>query len=102
LTARSLGAGSAAVTPCDANGFTIAYSTSHGNVSGVTVGGIQEPQCAGGKLSATLVDASGASIGGGGPVTIPNGSDPASVAVATSPQPAAGSVQGHRITIVGP
>lgn len=102
LIPGSLGSGSAAVLPCDTDGFTISYTTSQGNVTSATVGGIKEPECAGGALVLTLVDSSGAAIASGGPVTVPSAADPGSVAVSLSPQPGAGSVAGFRVTIAGP
>lgn len=102
LTQSSVGSTSANVNACDPDGFTIAYTTSRGNVTQATIGGIKEPACAGGSLSLTLTDASGASIGSGNAVTVPAMSDPGSVAVPLTVQPYAGNVAGFRVVIVGP
>ncbi len=98
----SVGANAATVPPCDPDGFTISYSTSAGNVTQATIGGIKEPDCAGGALSLTLTDSSGAQIGAGGPVTVPSMADPGSLAVPLATQPYAGNVAGFRVVIVGP
>jgi hypothetical protein len=102
LTQSSVGSTSGNVNACDTDGFSIAYTTSRGNVAQATIGGIKEPACAGGSLSLTLTDASGASIGSGNAVTVPAMSDPGSVAVPLTVQPYAGNVAGFRVVIVGP
>jgi hypothetical protein len=102
LTPSSVGSTSGNVNPCDTDGFTITYTTSRGNVTQATIGGIKEPACAGGSLSLALTDASGASIGSGGPVTVPTTSDPGSVSVPLAVQPYAGNVAGFQVVIVGP
>jgi hypothetical protein len=71
-------------------------------VTQATIGGIKEPNCAGGSLSLSLTDSGGASIGSGGPVTVPNTADPGSVDVPLSTQPFAGDVAGFQVVIVGP
>jgi len=102
LSSSGVGVGGAAVDPCDTDGFTIAYTTSAGAVTDVTIGGIAEPGCAGGGLSVTLTDASGTAIGGGGPVAVPSMADPGSVVVPIAGAPYAGDVAGFRAVIVGP
>jgi hypothetical protein len=102
VTQSSVGNGGASVVACDTDGFTISYTTSAGNVTQATIGGIKEPNCAGGSLSLTLTDSGGASIGSGSPVTVPSMADPGSVAVPLSVQPFAGNVAGFRVVIVGP
>lgn len=102
LTQSSVGSTSGSVNACDPDGFTIAYTTSRGNVTQATIGGIKEPACAGGSLSLTLTDPGGSSIGNGGPVTVPSLSDPGSMAVPLTVQPYAGNVAGFRVVIVGP
>lgn len=101
LSAGTVGGGAAAVAPCDPDGFTIAYTTSGGNVTAVTVGGVKEPGCAGGRLAVALVSASGAAVGSGTAV-VPSGADPGSVGVSISPSPSASAVAGYRVTISGP
>jgi len=102
LAVSTIGAGSAAVAQCDPDGFTISYTTSAGNVTQATVGGIKEPTCAGGSLQLALTDSTGASIGGGGPATVPAMADPGTLTVALSPRPYAGAVAGYRVVIMGP
>lgn len=102
LVVSTVGAGSATVAHCDPDGFTISYTTSAGNVTKATVGGIKEPTCAGGSLQLTLTDSSGASIAGGGPATVPAMADPGALTVSLSPQPYAGAVAGYRVVITGP
>ncbi len=96
LDAESLGAGNAAVTACDADGFSPSYTTVAGNVTTVTVGGI-DAACVGGQLSVTLTDG-GFGIGSGGPVSVSG----ASVAVPLSPQPDGELVDGIHVVIGGP
>jgi hypothetical protein len=101
LSPGTLGGGAAAVAPCDPDGFTIAYTTSRGNVTAVTVGGIKEPGCAGGTLAVALVSSSGAAVGTGTAV-VPSAADPASVGAPVSPSPSASAIAGYRVTISGP
>lgn len=99
LGTRTVGNGAAAVPACDTDGFTIAYTTSRGSVTSVTIGGIQQPACTGGSLSVDLVDSGGASIGSGGPLTVTSAT---SLAVTITGAPAAGSVARFGATITGP
>ena len=104
LTARNLGADGAVVAACDTNGFTVSYTTSGGNVTAVVVGGIAGPGCEGGLLSLTLANASGTSIGAGGPQTISTdgGTADNSVTVSLSPTPAASLVAAVHVVVTGP
>ena len=99
-----IGTGDATVVPCDTNGFTLSYTTSHGNLTAVTVGGIADPACEGGSLAVTVTGSAGASITAGGPQTIPADGDSAdnAVTVSTSPQPSATQVAGYHVSITGP
>lgn len=103
LADGGLGAGAAAVGSCDA-GFSIAYTTSGGDVTAVTVGDIADPACEGGRLSVTVVDAGGVGIAGGGPVTIPADGDasPNAVVVPVSGAPAAEAAANVKLLLVGP
>lgn len=103
LSPRGLGAGTAAVAACDTNGFTVAYTLASGSVTATTIGGIADPGCEGGQLRVTVANAS-ASIGSGGPVTVPVDADTVdtSVTVALTPQPAAAQVTRIHASIVGP
>jgi hypothetical protein len=102
--AQAIGAGAAAVDPCDTDGFTATYTTSGGNVTHVTIGGIADPGCEGGSLRVTLTDADGASLASSGPATIATDADtsPNSLQLAVSPQPAAGGVGKAHVSISGP
>jgi hypothetical protein len=104
LAPGAAGAGDAPVLRCDADGFTVGYTTSRGQVVAVTVGGIADPACEGGVLRATVTDAGGAGIASGGPQVVPADGDTLddSVTLATSPQPAAGLVAGIGIVVEGP
>lgn len=66
----AVGAGSAAVAPCDADGFGAAYTISGGGITAVTVTGIADPDCEGAVVRVAIVDASGAAIGTGGPESV--------------------------------
>ncbi len=98
-----LGAGSAAVGECDADGFGLAHATAGGRVATVTVSGIADPGCSGGVVRIELTSG-GAAAGSGGPVTVAADGDTADdvVAVAISPQPLAHQVDGFSVSVVGP
>ena len=102
LSPSSVGVGGASVDPCDTDGFGVTYTTASGVVTDVTIDGIKEPDCVGGKLSLTLTDGSGASIGSGGPLSVPAMADPGSLLVPIAGSPYAGDVAGFRVVIVGP
>ena len=104
LTSPSLGADGAVVVACDTDGFSVSYTTSGSNVTAVVVGGIADPGCEGGLLSLALADASGTSIGAGGPQTIPTdaGTVDNSVTVSLSPTPAASAVATVHVVVTGP
>ncbi len=97
-------AGVADVPRCDDTGVTVTYSTSGGNVTAVTVGGLADPGCEAAQLSVTLTDGAGARIAGGGPVPIPVDADDVdnTVVVAVDPQPAAEQVSAYHVLIVEP
>lgn len=104
LATKQLGAGSAVVAACDTNGFTVGYTTSSGNVTAVNLGGIADPGCEGGQLSLTLADTSGASVGAGGPQTVPTdgGTADNSMTVTVTPTPAASAVTAIHVVVTGP
>jgi hypothetical protein len=104
ISSGQVGAGEAPITACDATGFTLNYTTVGGNVTAVTVNGIEDPGCEGGELSLTLTDTGGASISSGGPQAITSDGDTAdnSALVSLSPNPAAEQVAGYHISLVGP
>ena len=97
VSSTQVGSGSNPVTACDADGFTISYTTSGGNLTSVAVGGIASG-CNGGSLHLTVVDGSRASVASGGPVTV-SGS---SATVAVSPNPPGATPAGVDVSIVGP
>jgi hypothetical protein len=100
----AVGAGDAPVATCDADGFTLAYTTSGGDVTAVTVSGIADPGCEGGDLSVTLTNTDGDSIASGGPQAVPVDGDTveSSVTVPVAPNPAAEQVSGYHVSLVGP
>ena len=104
VVTTKLGAGDTPVVACDTNGFTLTFSTSRGNLTAVTVGGIADPACEGGTLAVTVTSAAGASIATGGPQAIPTDGDTTdnSVTVATSGSPGATQVAGYHVSIAGP
>lgn len=104
LTPANLGAGSATVSACDTDGVTVSYNNSGGNITSVDVSGIADPGCEGGQLSLVLADASGASIGAGGPTTVPTDGDTVdnSMTVTLSPTPAASAVAAVHVVVTGP
>ena len=104
LGSGKVGAGTTAVGRCDTDGFTHAYTTSRGNVTSVTVGGLADPGCEGGTIHVTVTSSSGDSIASGGPQAIPvdAGTVDNSVTISTSPQPSATQVAGIHIVVEGP
>jgi hypothetical protein len=98
------GSGNAAIPACDADGFPVGFTTSAGAVTAVTVTGIDDPACENGRLSLTLTNLAGAGIAGGGPQLVPVDADSTddSLTVAVTPQPAAETVAGVRLVVVGP
>jgi hypothetical protein len=102
LADGGIGAGSATVAGCDANGFSVSYATSGGNVSSATVSGIADPGCEGGALSLTV--ANGATSVGSGSATVPTdaGTVDNSVTVPLSPQPPAAQVNQVHVAVAGP
>jgi hypothetical protein len=104
VTSPPVAARKAAIARCDSNGITLAYTTSAGNVTSVTVNGIADPGCEGAEMSVTLTNAAGNSIASGGPQTVATDGDAVdnSVTVAVSPNPAAEQVSGYQVSVVGP
>jgi hypothetical protein len=104
VTSRTTGGGNTAVVACDTDGFLRSYTTSRGNVTAVTIGGIADPACEGGTVRVTIKNASGSSIASAGPQTIAADGDAVdnSVTMTTSSQPAAGQVAGIDIAVEGP
>jgi hypothetical protein len=101
---RSAGNGNAQISTCDPDGLPVAFTTSAGAVTAVTVTGIADPACEDGRLSLTLTNLAGAGIAGGGPQLVPVDADSTddSLTVAVTPQPAAETVAGVRLVVVGP
>jgi hypothetical protein len=97
VSSARVGSGSTPVPACDTDGFTVSYTTSGGNVTSVTIGGIAAA-CNGGSLRVTVVDGSRTSVASGGPVTV-SGS---SAAVSVSPNPAGATPAGVDVSIAGP
>lgn len=100
----TLGAGNGVVVACDNDGFSVSYTTSGGNVTQVTLDGINDPGCEGGRLSLTLTDGSGSSIGQAGPTMVPTDGDSLDqqMTLNVSPQPSAEAVQGIHVVVEGP
>jgi hypothetical protein len=97
VSSAQVGDGSDVVNACDSDGFTISYTTSGGNVTSVTVGGIAST-CNGGSLKVTVVDGSRTSVASGGPVTV-SGS---TATVSVSPNPPGATPAGVDVSITGP
>jgi hypothetical protein len=104
LSSVKIGAANTSIVHCDTDGFTHGYSTSRGNVSAVTVGGIADPACEGGNVRVTVTDSSGAALTSAGPQVVPTDGDTVenSVTLTTSTHPTASQVAGIHIVIEGP
>jgi hypothetical protein len=104
VSGPTLGAGGGSIAGCDPDSLTTLYTTTAGNVTAVTVGGLADPGCEGASLSLTVIDATGASIASAGPQTIP--ADPGvvdnSLLVSVSPNPLAEAPMAVKIVIAGP
>lgn len=100
VTSNQLGAGSADVNSCDANGVTASYDASFVSgsykVTEVNVTGVNDAACNGHTLGVTLVNAAGASIGTG-TATITTGTTAYDVVIAA--QPAASAVEDVHVVI---
>jgi hypothetical protein len=100
VSSGKLGAGNAAVSACDSDGFTFTYTIdSSGHIVTTTVGGIAVG-CAGGRLRVTLT-ASGANVGEGS-VTLPSSGFSGSAAVSISPAPQSSLVTATYAGVEGP
>jgi hypothetical protein len=104
FTSAPVAGGNAAIVACDSDGFSVTYTTSGGDVTSVTVGGIADPDCEGGELSLTLTDAGNGSIASGGPESVGADGDtsPNSIVVPVAAQPAAEGVAAYHIVVTGP
>ncbi len=97
INGASLGAGGAAVQPCDTS-FTRSLTVSGGNVTQVTIGDVAGA-CGGGQMTVVLTNASGAKVGDGS-ASVPSGGG--SVTVPIDEQPSVGSVRNVHVVVVGP
>jgi hypothetical protein len=104
VSGPALSAGDGAIAACDPDSVATLYTTTAGNVTAVTVGGLADPGCEGASLSLTVIDATGAGIASGGPQTIPTdaGVIDNSVVVSVSPNPLAEAPTAVKIVIAGP
>jgi hypothetical protein len=99
-TSAGVGAGTAAVTACDGNGFTFRLAVNvAGRISNVTTSGI-DASCAGGNLSVTLLN--GASNVGSGSASLPSSGFTGSVDLAISPMPLSTGVTAVLAAVQGP
>ena len=99
LGTSGLGSGSAAVTGCDADGFTVTHVLSGSDVTAVTLSDIHA-DCAAGQVAITLTDVTNAVVATGGPVAVPGGGGMATLTLAPSPDSSA--FTSHHIRIIGP
>lgn len=95
---RLLAVGETSVAECD-DAQTARYATESGQVTAVTIGGIADPACAGGRLSVTLT-AGGTSVASGGPVAIPPDADEDDDAVTVAVTPEAVAAQVDRVDVL--
>jgi hypothetical protein len=94
----ALVSGGATVAECD-DAQTVEYETEGGLVTSVSVGGIADPGCSGGRLSVTLT-ATGAGVASGGPVTVPTDGDTADDVVTVPVTPGASAAQVDRTDVL--
>ena len=92
VTSPSLGASTASVSSCDANGVATAYTTAYGNGDGryeittVTVSGVDDSNCDGKTISVALTQ-TGSSVGTGS-AAVSNGTTSYAIAIAAAPSAA--------------
>jgi len=99
-TASKLGGGTAAVSSCDADGFTFHHTIdSTGTITAVTVTSIAAA-CAGGTLRLTL--ANGTTSVGSGTTSLPSSGFSGSATVTVSPTPSSSSVTAVYAVVEGP
>jgi hypothetical protein len=100
----ALSAGNGPIAACDPDTLTTLYTTTAGNVTAVTVGGLADPGCEGASLSLSVVDSTGASIASAGPATIPAdaGTIDNTLLLSVSPNPLAEVPTAVEIVIAGP
>ena len=94
----SLLSGTGVVAECD-DALTVTYQTEAGLVTAVVVGGIADPECAGGRVSVTLT-AAGAGVASGGPVVVPTDGDSDDDAVTVPVAPGAPAAQVDRTDVL--
>lgn len=98
-----LGAGDAAVSSCDTGGLSLAWATTAGKVSTVTVGGLADPACDGATVEVTVMGG-GTRIATATPATVPVDGDAldGEVALTVPALPSPDAVDGARILVRGP
>ena len=95
-----LGAGTAAVSACDTDGFTYRHAVdTSGRLTVVTVGSMAAP-CAGGTLRLTVTN--GATSVGAGTAALPSVGFTGSATVTLSPQPLSNAVTALYVVVEGP
>ncbi len=94
INGASLGAGGAAVQPCDTS-FTRSLTVSGGNVTQVTIGDVAGA-CGGGQMSVVLTDSGNNKLSEGSATVAGT-----SVVVSVT-QPSVGSVRNVHVVVVGP
>lgn len=101
LTSVGVGAGSAAISRCDATGFSV--TTTAGTVTSVTVGDLEDPACEGAQVWVTLTDAAGAVVSSGGPQAVPVDGDaaPNTTVVPVAPSVGETTVTGIHVQVIG-
>lgn len=100
LAAPSVGAGTAAVSACDTDGFTLRHTVdTSGRLTIVTVGSMAST-CAGGTLRLTATN--GTTSVGAGTASLPSSGFTGSAAVTLSPQPLSSAVTAIYLAVEGP
>ena len=104
LGTAKLGAGTAAIARCDANGFTVTNARTGANVTAVLLGDIADPGCEGASIRVTLTNSAGTSVSSAGPVSIVSDGDtsPNTQAVSLGVAVAETTVVGTSISVVAP
>jgi hypothetical protein len=102
VSTGGLGAGGTQVNSCDSDGMTVNYQISNDQVTDVIVSGIADPGCEGLKMSVTLANSSGASIGSASSIVIPTDGDSTNntMTIPVSGAPSAAAVTNFHIAVV--
>jgi hypothetical protein len=103
VSSDNFGAGDAAVSKCDEDGFTtVGFTTNESaQVTAVTIGDIADA-CLGGTMTVNLLSNSKAAVGAGSAIVVFTEETPNQLVVTISPTPATTDVKRVAMLVIGP